>query len=247
MKKIGVSACFMYPDQQRAVFGPKTLSYLENDMARYLARTGVMPVLIPDLEFEHLLPLLKEFEGFIFQGGTDIAPQTYGAAVAAKDPWPGDPQRDVYELRIMDYAIKHNKPVLGICRGFQLLNVYFGGTLYQDIETYHPGAIRHRDALAYDQLAHSIHFVEDKLLDRIHGKEADQLVNSVHHQGIHNLGQDLEVLATCIDDGLIEAFHWLGADEGKVMGVQWHPEFFPHFKGALIDGGEIYDHFLGFC
>lgn len=247
MKKIGVSACFMYPDETRPVHGPKTLSYLENDMARYLAREGVMPVLIPDLEEHSLMPILTEMSGFIFQGGTDIAPGTYGAPADEQHPWPGDETRDRYELKIMDFAIRNRLPVLGICRGFQLMNVYFGGTLYADIATYHPKAIQHRDAQAYDQLVHSVRFEKDKLLDRLHKNRKNHLVNSVHHQGVKDIGHNLEVLAICEDDGLIEAFHWKGAEEGKVLGVQWHPEFFPHFEGELIDGDLIYHHFLSFC
>ena len=245
MKKIGVSACFMYPDKERIVFGPKSLSYLENDMARYLTQQKVMPVLLPDLEDELLLSLLSEMDGFVFQGGTDIAPQTYGDP--PNDRWPGDLYRDQYELKIMDYAIKNGKAVLGICRGFQLMNVYFGGTLYQDIETDHSQAFMHRDAHQYDQLTHEVHFSPNLLLDKLHQDRLERTVNSVHHQGVKKLGNDLEVLAESSEDGLIEAFHWTKAPEGKVMGVQWHPEFFRHSEGELIDGDLIYHHFLGYC
>ena len=77
MIKIGVSSCFMYPDPKRNVFGHKTLCYLEKDMANYLSREEVMPVLIPDLEEEDIKRFLTEMDGFVFQGGTDIAPKTY--------------------------------------------------------------------------------------------------------------------------------------------------------------------------
>ena len=128
-----------------------------------------------------------------------------------------------------------------------MINVYFGGTLLQDIDTFHHESIKHRDAEMYDQLSHSIEFVKGKLLDQLHPDQSENTVNSVHHQGIKKLGKDLEVLAYCKEDGMIEAFHLKGAPEGKVMGVQWHPEFFKHFAGELIDGDIIYKHFLHFC
>lgn len=245
MIKIGVSSCFMYPDVNRIVFGKKHLCYLERDMARYLSREGVLPVLIPDFEESALESFLAQMDGFVFQGGNDIAPETYGEEPIGL--WKGDSYRDQYELKILDYALKHDKPVLGICRGFQLLNVYFGGSLYQDIQTQKPDAIQHRDAEAYDQLNHEIVFTEGKLLDKLHLYEMIRKVNSVHHQGVKELGKGLEVLAICQEDGIIEAFLWKNTAEGKVMGVQWHPEFFYNSETKLIDAHIIYNHFLHFC
>jgi putative glutamine amidotransferase len=133
MIKIGVSACFMYPDPTRTVFGHKQLTYFEHDMSRYLSRPGVMPILLPDLPWEELEQYLNEMDGFVFQGGADISPSTYGDEMIENGRWPGDRHRDQYELKIMDWAFKNKKPIFGICRGFQLLNVYFGGKMYQDL------------------------------------------------------------------------------------------------------------------
>lgn len=245
MIKVGVSSCLMYPDESRNVFSKKYLCYLERDMARYLAREEVLPVLIPDLEGKAFENFLDEMQGFLFQGGTDLAPETYGEAPIGR--WKGDAHRDAYELKIMDYAIKHEKPVYGICRGFQLMNVYFGGTLYQDIATQLPEAIQHRDAEQYDHLLHEIEFTPGKLLERLHTSDASRKVNSVHHQGVKTLGRELEVLATCSTDGMVEAFQWTKAPEGKVIGVQWHPEFFHNAPAPLINAEVVYDYFLDFC
>lgn len=245
MIKLGVTACFMYPDPKRTYFSAKHLCYLERDMARYLYRPEVLPILIPDLEGELLPGLLAQMDGFVLQGGDDVAPETYGEQPIG--PWRGDPFRDAYELRILDYAIQHNKPVFGICRGFQLMNAYFGGSLYQDIATQFPDAIQHRDAILYDQLHHEITLVNEKLLDRLQGTETVRTVNSVHHQAVKEIGKNLEVLATSSDDGLVEAFQWTQADAGKVIGVQWHPEFFPNSKMPLMDGNKVYEQFLDFC
>ena len=245
MIKLGVTACFMYPDPKRAYFSAKHLCYLERDMARYLYRPQVLPVLIPDLEGDLLLDLLAQMDGFVLQGGDDIAPETYGEQPIG--PWRGDPFRDAYEMRVLEYAMEHHKPVFGICRGFQLMNVYFGGTLYQDIATQRPDALQHRDAVQYDQLHHEITLVKNKLLDQLQGQEVTRTVNSVHHQAVKEVGGDLEVLATSAEDGLVEAFQWTKAAAGKVVGVQWHPEFFANSQTPLMDADKVYQHFLGFC
>ena len=234
----------MYPDIGRSVFGPKTLLYLEKDMANYLSRPDVMPVLIPDLNTVAMEAFVDKCDGLVFQGGSDISPQSYGESPIENNRWPGDPERDKYELALMKMAIERDKPVLGICRGFQLINVYFGGTLYQDISTQREGSILHRDADRYDQLAHSISFTKGGLFEKLHNGEA-RTVNSVHHQGIKQLGDNLTVQACCEEDGVTEAFTWNMCEEGKVVGVQWHPEFFKNYAGSnLIDGEAVYDYFL---
>lgn len=241
MIKIGVSACFMHPDMGRNVFGPKRLSYIENDMANYVVRKGILPVLIPDVADEYLEDILVEMDAFVFQGGVDLAPETYGENPIGR--WKGDAYRDQYELKIMDYAIKNSKPVLGICRGFQLMNAYFGGTLYQDTLTQNPEAEDHRSAESYDTIKHPINFVEGKFFEELYADEKAPYVNTIHHQAVKDLGNDLEVFATS-PDGLIEAFGYTKEPEGKVMGVQWHPEFFHTIKDELIDAEKLYNTFL---
>lgn len=241
MIKIGITSCFMYPDLARPVFGHKTLNYLENDMARYVARKGILPILIPDIDKDLLTDVLNEMDGFILQGGSDLCPKTYG-----EEPigiWQGDLYRDQYELAILDFAIKKSKPVLGICRGFQLMNAYFGGTLYQDIQTQVPHADIHRSAELYDRIRHPIQLVPGSFLDKRYGSMEQPLVNTVHHQAVKKLGNNLEVYATS-EDGFIEAFGYTKEPEGKVMGVQWHPEFSHTQKGILIDEDIIYNAFL---
>lgn len=250
MKKIqiGVSAYFIYPDPKRTVFGYKMGACLENDLARYLARPGMTPVLIPDLDPKRLEELLEGMGGFVLQGGADVAPQTYGQPCLDAEKWPGDAHRDRYELQIIEFAVKRRKPILGICRGCQLINVYFGGTLYQDLRTELGGKALHRDADLYDKVHHRIAFEANGLLSRLYAEELrknpEPRVNSVHHQGLRKLGKDLKVEATCPDDGLIEAVAAKDLEDRFVLGVQWHPEFSHTIRDRVISPEPLYDHFL---
>ena len=140
-------------------------------------------------------------------------------------------------------------PVFAICRGCQLMNVYFGGTLYQDIATQQPQALEHRNADLYDQVSHSVTLVEGELLERIYGKSPNARVNTVHHQAIKELGKDLKVMAHSPQDGIIEAIRWApDGDENPpfVVGVQWHPEFAVGSKTeGMLNSNLLYDAFLG--
>jgi putative glutamine amidotransferase len=146
----------------------------------------------------------------------------------------------------MDYAVKNNKPILAICRGCQLMNVYFGGTLYQDTITQKPNSLQHRDAQVYDKVHHTIEFTKGKLLDRLYQGILTPRINSVHHQSIKDIGKNLEVLAICPEDGTIEAIGYTGSTEGKVVGVQWHPEFSHTLGDTVINAEKLWENFVGF-
>ena len=241
MIKIGITPCLMYPDKQRAVFGPKTLNYLEENMANYIAQKGILPILIPRVEETCLNDILSEMDGFVFQGGADLAPETYGETPIGE--WKGDRPRDLYELAIMDFAIKNSKPVLAICRGMQLMNVYFGGSLYQDTLTQKPERDNHRSAELYDTIMHPILFEEGGFLKKLYANEEKPMVNTVHHQSVKKLGKHLNVYAHA-HDGTIEAIGYCKEPEGKVTGVQWHPEYSHTLGKKVIDEKKLYNAFL---
>ncbi len=244
MKKIGITCGFMYPDDKRMWYGKKTLSYVENDMISFFSKNGYIPVMIPNLEQESLEDLLWELDAIVLHGGSDVAPEMYGETPIGN--WLGDRYRDEYELRVIDYAVKHNKILLGICRGCQILNVYFGGTLYQDIATQVGETINHRDSDAYDFNHHKIQIVENTFFADLYKDAKSLYVNSIHHQAVKTLGKNLEALCISPDDGIVEAFHYKDAntEAGRIMGIQWHPEFNYLLKDKLLDADLLLDFFL---
>ena len=242
MIKIGVTPCMIYPDESRISFAPKKLNYMVQDMARYLNREGVMPILIPNLESDELRLFVEEMDGIVLQGGADVAAETFDEKPIGK--WKGDRERDLIEMEILKYALEFGKPVFGICRGFQLMNVYFGGTLYQDIPSQFETGTLHKGT-NYDQNTHPISIKKNSFLYRICDFQTESVVNSIHHQGIKTLGKGLEPIAWC-NDSMVEAFYFRQNPEGNVMGVQWHPEFNWNNKSKLLDAERLYNHFLHF-
>jgi putative glutamine amidotransferase len=124
------------------------------------------------------------------------------------------------EFRALHAALRHDMPILGICRGCQVLNVHFGGTLYQDIDTERPGHLLHQQIGAWEQRTHAASVQRDSLLYRVIGEDR-LFINSFHHQAVKGLGTDLRVVARA-EDGLVEAIEH--ETRPWVIGVQWHPE-----------------------
>jgi putative glutamine amidotransferase len=243
MIKLGVSACFMYPDPNRAVFGHKTLTYLESDMGNFLSQQGVLPILLPNVPWPQLTQYLDEIDGLVFQGGADISPKSYKEEMIENGRWPGDFNRDQYELKLMQWGFDNKVPMLAICRGFQLMNVFFGGTLYQDLKLQTNTGVEHRNAELYDKIAHQVELTGGSLLKNFYPQEK-VTVNSVHHQGVKQLGKDLIVDAICPEDKLVEAFHYKNLEKNYCVGVQWHPEFSHTLGSKVADPKPLLDHFL---
>lgn len=202
---------------------------------------GGAPVLIPLLQdVDALRGAYEACAGILIPGGVDMNPATYGE-VPHEKLGRIDPDRDRVELQLTRWCIEDKKPLLGLCRGLQVINVATGGTLFQDIDAQLEGAIRHDYFPNYgferDYISHDVAVAPSSRLRSL--VDLDQLpVNSMHHQGVKQLGTGLVACATAAD-GLIEAVestngHWM-------VGVQWHPEVFdaddPHtrdlFKGFV--------------
>jgi putative glutamine amidotransferase len=244
--KIGISACFFHADPARPIFTGKTLQYVEQSVAHWVMSTGALAVMIPspagdtrrgDVELAHYAQWL---DGLVLEGGSDVWPGSYGEQ-PLQERWNGDRIRDGYERGLLDAFAALGKPVFGVCRGLQLMNVVFGGTLYQDIPTQRPEARAHRDAALYDEHFHEVEFVPGSKLATMFAALPRAKVNSVHHQAIKDLAPGFEVEARSPDDGVIEAIRRLGGS--YLAAVQWHPEFHRTELGTL-DDGPILDDFL---
>jgi putative glutamine amidotransferase len=191
-----------------------------------LTAAGAIPWMIPLLpdDADTLKGIYDELDGVFLPGGADIDPASYGEQRHPSCDR-SDPARDRVELILTRWAIRDRKPVLGVCRGLQLINLAAGGTLWQDLASQRPGSIKHdyfpfRDGYARDHLAHPVTVRSDTHLAEILGAGEHQ-VNSMHHQGIRDLAHDFVVSATA-PDGLIEGIETRG--DQFLLAVQWHPE-----------------------
>ncbi|RJG02404.1 gamma-glutamyl-gamma-aminobutyrate hydrolase family protein [Noviherbaspirillum sedimenti] len=246
--RIGVSARIFHPEVGAKGLRGKTLQYLEESIAQWVMSRDVLVFMIPTVNNAGLLhpsnirlrDYAKHLDGLVLQGGADVSPHSYSQA-ATRPEWSGDRARDMYELELLHEFIEAGKPVLGICRGCQLINVAFGGTLYQDIATDVPSAIAHVDD-AYDSHYHPIHFPQGSSLAPLFAEHAEPLVNSIHHQAVRELGRDLAVEAVSGSDNIVEAIRYRKAP--FVMGLQWHPEFHRIGTPGLLDCTPILDNFL---
>ena len=244
--KLAVSACFFHADAARPIFTGKTLQYIEQSVARWVMSQGDLVVMVPSPERAGRLGEYAGWlDGLVLMGGSDLWPGSYGEE-PLEARWSGDRVRDEYEIALARAFVAQGKPVFGVCRGLQLLNVAFGGTLYQDIATQRPEAITHRDAARYDRLFHRIDFESGTRLERLYTGQRGATVNSVHHQGIKDLAPDFTVEARCPDDGTIEAVRWRG--HSFVSAVQWHPEFHVGIsEDGLIDDAPLLADFRAEC
>lgn len=205
-------------------------------------KAGGTPVLIPVTEkLETMSSLFDQLDGLLLAGGTDIDPLLYG-----ENPKFGlgnvNPMRDEWELQLLKYFIeKRSIPILGICRGHQLINIYFGGTLYQNLEKEKPeGQLHWLTKYPSGYPSQEIYIQEQSKIHHIYQKEEIR-VNSMHNQGIKTLGKGLVATAHGKDQ-LIEALE----HESKpwILGVQYHPELMTKEYGEQL---KLFEAFIQAC
>ncbi|MEA3326872.1 MAG: gamma-glutamyl-gamma-aminobutyrate hydrolase family protein [Chloroflexota bacterium] len=190
-----------------------------------IQKAGGIPMMIPvGMDIKSLDSLLSRLDGVLFTGGPDIDPHRFTAQTHPK-VYGVSPARDALELALTGKVLADDKPVLAICRGIQVLNVTCGGELYLDIHDQMPNALKHDWFPGYprDKLVHTVNLVPDSQLNEIYGADKIQ-VNSLHHQGISQIGKGLSATAYA-PDGLVEGLEVNG--KAFALGVQWHPESLP--------------------
>jgi putative glutamine amidotransferase len=186
---------------------------------------GGLPVMVPLLAQDDatLRAIYERLDGVLIPGGVDMDPASFGEE---RHPLCGrvDPDRDHVELALARWAVADRKPLFGLCRGLQVLNVALGGTLYQDILAQRPNSLKHdffpTAGFARDYLAHDVDLAAGSRLRNLLGG-ASLPVNSMHHQAIKDVAPGLHVTATA-PDGVVEAVEMEG--DHFLLGVQWHPE-----------------------
>ena len=214
---IGISSSVIV-DEAGSFAGYKR-AYVNKDYVDAVIRAGGVPLIIPfSTDKEVIISQAQLIDGLILSGGHDINPYNYGQEPSQKI---GEtfPERDTYEMILLEESKKRNIPILGICRGFQLINVAAGGTLYQDLSLIPGNILKHNQVSNPTLKTHKVEIKENSVISSIFGKET--MVNSFHHQLIDKVANDFIVVAKA-SDGVVEAI------EHKtykfLVAVQWHPE-----------------------
>lgn len=186
-----------------------------------LEACGALPIMFPLTENEEELEQCFQLcDGILMTGGHDVDPAVYHEQAKETCGIPCK-SRDRMEAYLFQRALNEDKPVLGICRGIQLMNALLGGTLYQDLPSEHPSQTEHHMVPPYDRAVHKVTVKERTLLADIIGA-GEHGVNSYHHQAVKALAPKAEAMAYS-EDGLVEAISVPG--KTFIVGVQWHPEF----------------------
>lgn len=220
MKKpvIGISGS-MIVENQGDIFVGYQRAYTNDDYIQAISRAGGVPVVLPIVDSkEEILAQVELLDGLVMMGGHDVDPELYSEEPTAKLGFIY-PRRDRFDLELINAARDRKIPMLGICRGHQIINVAFGGTLYQDLSEIKDCKLAHVQKTFCFEPIHKINVEENTNLFNLIGKE--MRVNSFHHLAIKDVAEGFVVSAKS-NDNVIEAIEY--TKDQYVMGVQFHPE-----------------------
>ena len=216
------------------------LTRLLRSYTKSIEDAGGLPLILPYTENEEILNSYIDLcQGFVFSGGVDIAPERFGEEI---HPSCGTihKYRDQFECIGFEEVMKTGKPILGICRGCQVINVFLGGSLYQDIPSQLETTLPHRQTEPKTQPSHPVLVTEGTPLYELTGKDKIE-ANSFHHQAIKALGEGLQVMARA-EDGIIEAVFM--PSHRYLRAYQWHPE---RLYEINKDNRAIFEDFISAC
>lgn len=213
---IGITSNTMYVHHPGDDFG-FTINYTARSVTKAVEAAGGMPIILPIAKEMDVSEYINLFDGLLLVGGQDISPHLYGEE-PRKVMGEVSPSRDSHEIRLITATIEAGKPILGLCRGMQLINVIFGGSLYQDLSEDDSITVQHVQRTMAHYTTHSISIAADSYLAKIMGQTSR--INSFHHQAIKKLGENLDAVAWS-SDNVIEAIE---SKDKNIVAVQWHPE-----------------------
>ncbi|MDR1567436.1 MAG: gamma-glutamyl-gamma-aminobutyrate hydrolase family protein [Streptococcaceae bacterium] len=194
--------------------GHMPISYNPSGYIKAVQAVGGLPIMIPIGDPNTTKKYISMIDKLILAGGQNVAPEFYGEVNLTKSK-DYNRERDAFELSLVNEAIRQGKPIFGVCRGMQLVNVAIGGTLMQKVEN-------HWQSAPYTQPTHSIKNKKDSVLSKIYGRKST--VNSFHQQAIKQIASPLKISALSPEDEVIEAVESIDSTL-KFLGVQWHPDF----------------------
>ena len=204
--------------------------HLTNSYIYAVEKAGGVPIVIPvNKNKDNIKIQIEAMDGIIVSGGGDVNPILYQEEPVKELDYIYQ-DIDEFDIQVINVALENNKPILGICRGLQVLNVALGGSLYQDLKYIKSSHLKHNQQAKPYLGTHYIDIKENSILKQVINKKV--LVNSYHHQSVKTLGNNLKVTAYS-NDGVIEAIEKVG--EKFVLGVQWHPELMVDYSEDMLN------------
>ena len=215
---IGITADYIF-EVKGNYPNPMPMDLVAGNISIAVRQAGGIPIILPTAPEEAARSYADIIDGLILSGGYDVDPSFYGQDTRALTGITC-PERDLSELSLTDEMVKKNKPVLGICRGLQIINSLFKGTLHQDLSYYKDAYLKHQQETPMKHATQKVSIKAGSYLADLIGEEA--AINSLHHQLINEVGEGLEVVSRA-KDGAVEAVECM-EDGRSILAVQWHPE-----------------------